>query len=140
MNEPVWLLIESVKAVHKMLIAEHGGIAEIRDVGLLDSALNRPRNKFAYEPDVTVFDLAAAYAFGIARNHPFMDGNKRVAFTAIAMFFAPNGLLFRPDRMEALKMMLRLAAGEVEEAELAHWIAANTAPRPGPKSGSRPKP
>lgn len=126
MKEPNWLLLEAVVAVHKMLVAEHGGIAEIRDRGLLESALARSQNRFAYEPDANLFDLAASYAFGLARNHPFVDGNKRISITAVAMFLGDNGYEFGPEKMDALETFLRLAAGEVEEEELARWIERNS--------------
>ncbi|MGH6662284.1 MAG: type II toxin-antitoxin system death-on-curing family toxin [Rhodospirillales bacterium] len=126
MREPNWLLLEAVIAVHKMLVAEHGGIAEIRDRGLLESALARPQNRFAYEPGANLFDLAASYAYGLARNHAFVDGNKRISITAVAMFLGDNGREFAPEKMDALETFLRLAAGEVEEADLARWIERNS--------------
>lgn len=125
MTEPHWLLADAVVAVHRMLIAEHGGIDGIRDQGLLESALARPVNKFHYSGESSLAALAAAYAFGIARNHPFSDGNKRTALVAIAMFLGDNGQVFAPDRMEALTTTVRLAAGEVAEEELGAWIGAN---------------
>ncbi len=126
MTEPNWLLKEAVVAVHHMLVEAHGGLADIRDVGLLESALARPLNRFAYDQRATLFDLAAEYAFGLARNPPFVDGNKRIALTAVAMFLGDNGYSFAPDRMDALKTTLGLAAGEADEPELARWIEANT--------------
>lgn len=123
--EPVWLLERAVIAVHHSLIAEHGGSAGVRDSGLLDSALARPQNRHAYDPEATVFELAAAYAFGLARNHPFVDGNKRIAFTAAAMFLTVNGYRFQPDKVDAYETFIKLAAGELDEPELARWIAAN---------------
>lgn len=126
MREPNWLLAEAVIAVHQALVAQHGGAAGLRDPGLLESALSRPVNRFAYDDETTLFDLAAAYAFGLARNHPFIDGNKRIAITAVAMFLGGNGHEFAPDRMEALETFLKLAAGEVEEGDLARWIEANS--------------
>lgn len=128
MNEPNWLLKEAIIAVHYRLIAEHGGSQGVRDPGLLESALSRPINRFVYEPDSSLFDLAAAYAFGLASNHAFIDGNKRIALTAIAMFLADNGYQFKPDKQEALKNFLALAAGELDEAALARWIAKNSEP------------
>jgi len=128
MTEPKWLLPEAVIAVRQVLIAEHGGLPGIRDEGLLDSALSRPMNRFAHDPGVTLFDLAAAYACGISRNHPFVDGNKRIAFTVIGMFLRINGWCFHPDRMDALRTVMRLAAGEADEPETARWIEANAQP------------
>lgn len=126
MSEPVWLHDAAVIAVHKSLIAEHGGIAELRDRNLLGSALARPRNRHAYQPDASMFDLAASYAYGLARDHAFVDGNKRIAITAVAMFLKLNGYAFRPGKADAVMTVLRLAAGDIEEAELAAWIRANT--------------
>ncbi len=125
MKEPAWLLPEAVIVVQEMQIARFGGSGGLRDVGLLESALARPVNKHAYDPEATVFDLAAAYAFGLARNHPFVDGNKRIAFAAAAMFLSENGYELAPDKMEALQTILKLAAGELEEDELARWIEKN---------------
>jgi len=126
MREPIWLLSESVIAVHHMLVAEHGGIAQIRDKNLLESALSRPKNLFGYDDGASIHNLAAAYAFGLARNHPFVDGNKRIALTAIAMFLEINERRFEPEKMDALQTILRLAAGDVEEEALAHWIEENS--------------
>lgn len=112
-------------AIHYTLVEEHGGLADIRDIGLLESALARPLNRFAYDQQATLFELAAEYAFGLARNHPFADGNKRIAITVVAMFLGDNGYNFAPDHMDALKTTLRLAAREVAEPELSRWIKAN---------------
>ncbi|MDP6572270.1 MAG: type II toxin-antitoxin system death-on-curing family toxin [Rhodospirillales bacterium] len=128
MKEPNWLLIEAVVAFHKRLIAEHGGNPEIRDPGLLESALSRPVNRLNYDPQASLFDLAASYAFGLSSNHPFIDGNKRIAFTAIAMFLGDNGYRFMPDKGDALQVILALASGEVDEPDLARWIEANAEP------------
>jgi death-on-curing protein len=127
-KEPNWLLVEAVIAVHQASISEFGGLPDIRDEGLLSSALARPANRFAYDAQAGLFDLAAEYAFGLARNHPFLDGNKRIAFASIAMFLGDNGYTFAPDRLEALKVILGLASGEVEEPDLARWIEANAGP------------
>lgn len=128
MTEPYWLRIDAVMAVHRILVAEHGGVPDLRDRGLLDSALNRAVNRFAYEDGATPFVLAAVYAYGLARNHPFVDGNKRIALTSIAMFLVDNGYVFEPDRADALMTTVRLAAGDLSKEELARWIEANTRP------------
>lgn len=128
MSQPVWLLKDAVIALHKYLVAEHGGVADVRDKGLLESALARPENKHAYEPGATIHGLAAAYAFCLARNHPFVDGDKRIAFTAIAMFLGPNGYKFAPEPVEAYNVIIALAAGDISEEDLARWIAANSSP------------
>ena len=124
MTEPVWLTHDAVMAIHEDLIAEYGGLDGIRDAGLLDSGLARPQNGLAYgEP--TLFDLAAAYCAGIVRNHPFIDGNKRIAFAAMAMFLSENGYEFVPDKMDSLETIMRLAAGDIKEDELARWVGEN---------------
>lgn len=122
--EPKWLLRESVLAMHECQLAEHGGGEGIRDAGLLESALQRPLNKFAYgEPDLC--DLAAAYAYGIARNHPFVDGNKRTALVSSLTFLALNGLRTTSTQAENVVMFLALAAGDVDEEALAAWLRAH---------------
>ena len=127
MADPLWIPRNAILAMHLRQLAEHGGGAGIRDEGLLDSALQRPVNKLAYgEPDLC--DLAAAYAFGIARNHPFIDGNKRTALVASFTFLSLNGLRVTASQAENVIQFLALAAGEVEEDTLADWFRRNTAP------------
>ena len=125
MKTPAWLLSEAVAVVQEMQIDRFGGSGGLRDAGLLESALARPVNKQAYDEEATVFDLAAAYGFGLARNHPFVDGNKRIAFATMAMFLSENGYELAPDRMDALQTIMKLAAGDIEEDELARWVEAN---------------
>lgn len=128
--EPVWLTIEMVIDAHSEQLAIFGGPDGIRDRGLLESAVARAANKWAYgETDLNA--LAAAYAFGIARNHPFVDGNKRAALTALFMFLGLNGLSFKPVQVNAIAAMLALAAGELTEEQLARWIGDNVKPRAG---------
>jgi len=122
MKEPMWVIQELVLAVHQMLVAEHGGIPGIRDQALLDSALARPQQKATYESDTDIFELAAAYSYGLARNHPFVDGNKRIALTIAAVFLELNGFTLNAPEAEAVIMYQRLAAGELEEDELAEWL------------------
>lgn len=118
---PIWLTVAEVKALHERQIARFGGPAGIRDLGALESALGRARNKWEYEgADLAL--LAAAHAFGIARNHPFVDGNKRAAFVAMMLFLRKNGVRFAPPPAEATTIVLALAAGEVSEESLARWI------------------
>ena len=128
MKAPVWLLSGAVVVVQEMQIARYGDSGGLRDAGLLESALARPVNKQAYDGEATVFDLAAAYAFGLARNHPFVDGNKRIAFAAMAMFLSENGYELAPDKMDALQTIMKLAAGDIEEDELARWVGENSRP------------
>lgn len=128
MKEPRWLPKQLILAVHNRQLAEHGGDAGVRDEGLLESALARPQNLFAYgESDVAA--LAGAYAFGIAKNHPFIDGNKRTAFVACELFLAANGYDLAASDEECLAMMLGLAASEVDETEFAVWLRENVQPR-----------
>ncbi len=122
-----WIARRTILAVHAAQIAEHGGIAGIRDEGLLASALARPEYKAHYgEDDPAV--LAAAYAYGIARNHPFLDGNKRTAFVAMELFLMRNGYQLTASDEDAVVTFLRLAAGEIGEHELAAWIRASISP------------
>jgi death-on-curing protein len=124
MNEPVWLDVEILLDLHAEQLALFGGPEGIRDHGMLESALGRPINKFTYgETDLAV--LAAAYAFGIARNHPFVDGNKRAAFGAMIVFLGLNEIDFRVAPESATAMILALAAGEVNEEGLTRWIRDN---------------
>jgi death on curing protein len=123
MKEPRWLLDSVVPAIHRRQLAEHGGLDGIRDAGLLASALARPKNLFAYgspKPDVAA--LAASYAFGIARNHPFVDGNKRTAFVVCRVFLKLNGHDIRATESEKYVEFIGLAEGNVSDEELAEWI------------------
>jgi death on curing protein len=124
MTEPEWLDIAIVLDVHAEQLALFGGADGVRDHGLIESALGRPRHKFAYgENDLAA--LAAAYAFGIARNHPFVDGNKRTAFASMIIFLGLNGIDFDVPPQDATVMILSLAAGEVSEESFARWIRDN---------------
>lgn len=118
---PVWLSVEEVIMLHERQIARFGGPAGIRDRGALESALGRARNKWEYE-GADLATLAAAHAFGIARNDPFVDGNKRAAFVAMMLFLRKNGVRFAPPQAEATTIVLDLAAGAVSEESLARWI------------------
>jgi death-on-curing protein len=125
--EPEWLEEETILAAHHLQIATFGGSPGIRDIGLLRSAMARPCNLLAYDkPSLT--DLAAAYAFGIVRNHPFIDGNKRVALVAIVSFLDINGQQLIADEPSAKLTIESLAASEIDEAALAEWVAANVEP------------
>jgi death-on-curing protein len=118
----IWVAPDVVLALHEEHLAEHGGHAGVRDDGLLASALDRPRDKAAYDPEVDAAGLAAAYAFGIARNHPFVDGNKRTAFVAARLFLDLNGFEYEAEEAESLIVFLALAAGEIGEKALADWL------------------
>jgi death-on-curing protein len=124
MAEPNWILDEIVTLVHQILLAEHGGGPGLRDKSLLESALARPRQRFVYEPDSTIFELAASYSFGLAKNHPFVDGNKRVALTVGALFLEINGFSLNASEPEAVIIFQQLASGHVTEDELAEWFKA----------------
>jgi death on curing protein len=124
MNEPRWVTLHDIEDIHAEQLALFGGPAGIRDRGALESALGRPINRWHYE-NADMAQLAAAYAFGIARNHPFVDGNKRTAFAALMVFLRLNGISFAPPPPDATAAMMALAAGDIDEAGLARWIAAN---------------
>lgn len=126
MNEPTWVLDEIVLAIHNMVLAEHGGGEGVRDKTLLDSALDRAPQKFAYDSEVTLFDLAAAYSFGVAKNHPFVDGNKRTAFMIGTIFLEINGYELIATEAEATSIFEGLAGDEISEQELSTWFEQNT--------------
>lgn len=116
--------------MHSELIAEHGGRAGVRDDGLHSSALACPRNKRVYGASSPVFGLGAAYGFAIVRNHPFVDGNQRVAFSLMYAFLEMNGYLLEAPEVEVVDVMLRLAAGKLEEKGLADWLRRNSVSSP----------
>jgi death-on-curing protein len=122
----VWLLETAVLIAHEISLANHGGGAGLRDHGLLQSALARPRNLYEYsKPGLP--EMAAAYMAGIIKNHPFVDGNKRAGFLAGAAFLELNGLSLVATEPEATQMILGLASGEITEAQLSHWLQRNSA-------------
>ena len=123
-EEPEWLTAEDVIDAHARQLRTFGGATGIRDEGGLESALSRPVNKWRYE-SLELPELAAAYAFGIVRNHPFVDGNKRAGFMAMVGFLILNGVDFAPDPVEATAIILALAANEIDETGLARWIKDN---------------
>ena len=129
MDEPKWLRKEMVLGLHAMAVAKFGGSPGLRDEGLLESALDRPRNLFAYGDAPSVFELAAAYCSGIVKNHPFIDGNKRAGDLAVRAFLRLNGYLYEPEEAEEVVMIVALAAGEIDEDALAAWITENAAPK-----------
>ena len=128
MTEPEWIGVETALAIHEEQIGEHGGGEGVRDRGLLESAMARPRNAWGY--GVTdLCTLAAALGHGIARNHPFVDGNKRTAFVVVETFLILNGAELGASDAESVVAMLDLAAGEMTEDEFADWLRAHTAQR-----------
>ena len=119
--EPAWLDADAALAVHDRQISEHGGGTGVRDAGMMKSALARPINRWAYGED-DLANLAAGYAFGVARNHPFVDGNKRTAWVLARLFLALNGVTLSFEPEDAIRAMLALAAGEISEEEMADWF------------------
>lgn len=126
LREPIWLEKAAIIALHDRSLALHGGPSGIRDEGLLESALQRPVNRFFYEGEADIAVLAATYCVGIASNHPFIDGNKRAAYQALILFLALNGQPLAADRVEAINTMLAVAAGRIDIDELSQWIRANS--------------
>lgn len=125
MKEPYWLTREECLTLHDMMLSHYGGIAGVRDEHLLESALARPQQLFAYgRPNMA--EMAAAYTAGIVKNHPFLDGNKRTGFMLGAGFLERNGFGFRASEVDAALRTLALAAGEMSEADNAAWLKANS--------------
>ena len=125
MKEPVWVLPEVVHALHERLLSEFGGATGVRDAGMLESALSRPSNQFSYgSPSIP--ELATAYAFGLVRNHPFVDGNKRIGFATAVLFLELNGYRFTAPEVDATVQTLALAAHALDEAGYAAWLKANS--------------
>ncbi|GLT02454.1 death-on-curing protein [Sphingobium jiangsuense] len=122
-SEPVWIETELALAIHDRQLAEHGGPTGLRDASGLESALARPRNRWVYgETDICA--LAAAYAYGLARNHPFIDGNKRTAWVLARLFLALNGVAIQFIAEDAIRIVLSLASGEIDEEKLSDWFRA----------------
>lgn len=123
-HAPAWLTYDQVVAIHSRQLRRFGGAPGLRDDGLLQSALQRPVDKWQYE-QAKLPELAAAYAFGLAKNHAFVDGNKRIAFMAMTVFLRKNAVRFSPDPAHATAIIMALAAGEVSEESLVRWIKDN---------------
>jgi death-on-curing protein len=123
-DEPLWITYEQAIAIHSRQLRRFGGAPGLRDEGMLRSARERPVNKWQYE-HASLPELAAAYAFGLAKNDAFVDGNKRIAFMAMMTFLVKNGVAFSPDPAQATQIILSLAAGEVSEESLTRWIRDN---------------
>jgi death-on-curing protein len=124
-DEPKWIIKAVVLAAHDEQLAEHGGHAGLRDDGLLESALARPVNQYSYG-EADIFDLAAAYAYGLIKNHPFLDGNKRTSLTVSLGFLLLNGFKVTAEEAARLPVWLSLAEGKLDEAELAQWLRTNS--------------
>lgn len=130
MKDWVWLDRAVIIAIHEMQLAEHGGGAGVQDAGLLDSALGKPPQLHPYgEPPPDAAALAASYGYGISRNHPFIDGNKRTGFVAAELFLRLNGFALTADDASCVLTMLAVAAGDISEEAFAAWLRAHTVPR-----------
>lgn len=126
MTEPKWITLAIATAIHDEAIYEFGGLPGIRDQGLLESALDKPRNLFAYEPDSSIFRLAAALCSGIAKNHPFNDGNKRTALLATRAFLYLNHYAFEPHQDDEVATLVAVADGSLHQDKLEYWLARNS--------------
>jgi death-on-curing protein len=126
--EPRWIDKRALLLLHEESLAMFGGARGIRDEGLLDSALSRPVNLSLYEPDSDLATLAAAYGYGLAKNHAFIDGNKRAAFLSIGLFLSINGMRLRVEQIDAINSILALATGTLSETALAGWIREHSGP------------
>jgi death-on-curing protein len=124
MTEPLWVSIDDVLAFHTLLLSRFGGIDGVRDKGLLESALHRPQQLFHYQSP-SIFDLAAVYAHGLVKNHPFLDGNKRTGFTVAGLFLEFNGWFLHAPETEAVLQTVALAAGGISAEDFAMWLEAN---------------
>ncbi len=138
MKEPVWISKKALLLLHEESLAEFGGGRGLRDEGLLDSALARPHNVYAYNPESTIFELIAAVGFGLAKNHAFVDGNKRAAFMSIGLMLAINGFRLIATQVDAIETVLAVASGSMDEKALAAWIEKNSEPLKKAKS-QKPK-
>jgi len=127
-REPIWVDRIVVDAVHLDMLRTHGGLRGIRDENALESALARPRHRFAYARRVDLAALAASYGFGLARNHPFRDGNERTAFLVMVVFLELNGLTLHASEAEVVTAMVQLSAGELSEAALTVWLREHLRP------------
>lgn len=125
MKEPLWVDREDCLAIHEMMLSQHGGLAGVRDLGLLESALSRPRQLYAYGRP-TLAEMGASYAAGIVLNHPFLDGNKRTGFLLAATFLELNGTEFTATEQSVVEMTLGLAAGKVTHRGYAEWLGKNS--------------
>lgn len=125
MSQPKWLKPSVIETLHDMQIAEHGGLPGVRDKGLLSSALARPQNLFEYE-SASIYQLAAAYAHSLVKNHPFADGNKRTALLAAYTFLSINNITMTASEAETTAMVIALAAGDMDENSFADWLQQNT--------------
>jgi len=127
-TEPNWLTRPMVEAAHYDQVREHGGLLRVRDDGLLESALARPRHRWSFEPETDLPSLAASYGFGLIKNHPFLDGNKRIGFVAMNMFLLVNGFEVEAPEPEVIAVMLQVASGTLNESGLGEWLRSVIVP------------
>ncbi len=127
--DPKWISKKALLLLHEESLSRFGGARGLKDEGLLDSALARPQNLLAYNPEADLFDLAASYAFGLGRNHAFIDGNKRAACLSIGVFLRINGYDLKADQVDAIETIMALAAGKIDEKDIAAWIRKNASER-----------
>lgn len=127
MSEPLWINKEDVYKIHTEQLAEHGGFPGVRDKGLVESSLSRPQNLFFYQKP-SLFDLAAAYAYGIIKNHPFLDGNKRTSFVISVLFLRLNGYGLFTTSLDKITTFLNLADGSISEKEMSQWFKEKSRP------------
>ncbi|MBM9500512.1 type II toxin-antitoxin system death-on-curing family toxin [Leptospira sp. 201903071] len=128
-KEPKWISKKIAEAIHLDQIKQHGGLYGIRDVGLLESALDRPKNKWSYDKKATIFELAASLGLGVAKNHPFLDGNKRISFQLMYVFLGLNGYKIEVAEEEVVSIMLRVADGSLNENTLSVWLKDSSVSR-----------
>ncbi len=129
MTEPRWVSLVYILSIHADQIRAHGGSLGLRDRGLLESALERPRNRFLHDPEADLPAITAAYGFGLSSNHPFLDGNKRVAFQAMYLFLGLNGFRIDAPEEDVVALILSLASGNLDESGLADWLRQHLSPR-----------
>ncbi|EAZ88796.1 type II toxin-antitoxin system death-on-curing family toxin [Crocosphaera chwakensis] len=129
MREPIWITERMARAIHSQQLALFGGASGILDEGKLSSALARAKHLYTYQPDASLYELAAAIGWGVAKNHPFVDGNKRTAFVVMAVFLKVNGIDLTAPEVEVVTVMLALAAGELSEQQLSDWLRKNSTER-----------
>jgi len=130
LDEPLWLTRLAVEAIHTDLIRAHGGEVGLRDEGALESALARARHRWCYDPSSDLVSLASCHGYALTRSHPFVDGNKRIAFVAMNVFLILNGLEIETTEEDVVDVMYRLAAGAIDEGALAEWLRRVTVPAP----------
>ncbi len=127
--EPIWVPRAAVGVIHAQLVSTFGGLRGVRDGGLVESAMDRPRNRWLHQPTVDLADLAASYCVGLTQNHGFINGNKRTAFQTMFVFLDMNGLELIAAEANVVPLMLDVATGEIDERALAEWVREHTSPR-----------